>query len=119
MLALLLVGCAVLAGFRDERSAPLLRAEAGGTAWVRPWAWPWRLPALVIGAVLGGPAFAAGLLVGDLGRRRIGDAGAIGAVLVGASGVAAGIVASQQSGLPPTWCDALAAAGIGLAAADS
>ena len=35
----------------------------------------------------------------------------------GGSGVAAGIVASQQSGLPPTWCDALAGAGIGLAAA--
>ena len=57
--------------------------------------------------------------VGDLGRRRIGDPGAVGAVLVGAAALAAGIVASQQtnrSGLPPTWCDALAGAGVGLVA---
>ena len=59
------------------------RATLAGAA---PWAWRWRLPALVAGAVLGGPAFAAGLLLGDLGRRRIGDPGAVGAVLVGAGG---------------------------------
>jgi hypothetical protein len=87
----------------------------------RPWAWRWRLPALAAGAVLGGPAFAAGLLLGDLGRRRIGDAGAVGAVLVGISALAAGVGASLRSGvqlgMPPTWCDVLAGAGIGLAAA--
>jgi hypothetical protein len=31
--------------------------------------------------------------------------------------VAAGVVASRQTGLPPVWCDALAAGGIGLTAA--
>ena len=89
------------------------------TAGRRPWAWRWRLPALLAGALLGGPAFAAGLVVGDLGRRRIGDPGAVGAVLVGVAALAAGVVASQQanrSGLPPTWCDVLAALGVGLVA---
>src|SRR4029079_2629508 len=82
-------------------------------------AWRWRLPALAAGALLGGPAFAVGLVVGDLGRRRIGDPGAVGAVLVGVAAVAAGRGASQQtnrSGLPPTWCDVLAALGVGLVA---
>jgi len=117
LLSLLLVACAVVAAFRETRTAAMHREEAAGGAGERPWRWPWRLPALVAGAVLGGPALAAGLVLGDLGRRRIGDAGVIGAVLVGVSGVAAGIVASQQAGLPPSWCDALAGAGLGFAMA--
>ena len=54
------------------------------------------------------------------GSRRIGDPGAVGAVLVGTAALAAGLWASQQasrSGLSPTWCDAVAAVGVGLAAA--
>ena len=120
-LALLLVAAAVLVGRRESRSSPMSLPRPLVTAAERPWAWRWRLPALAAGTLLGGPAFAAGLLLGDLGRRRIGDAGAVGAVLVGASAVAAGIVATQKSGvhlgMPPTWCDVLAGAGIGLAAA--
>jgi arabinofuranan 3-O-arabinosyltransferase len=119
LLALVLVTAAVLAGRREERSPPLLRPAPQGTARVRSWPWRWRLPALAAGALLGGPAFAAGLLVGDLGRRRIGDPGAVGAVLVGAAAVAAGLVATQQasrSGLPPTWCDVMAGVGVGLVA---
>ena len=117
LMALLLLGLAVLVGRRETPVAALLSDAPLEWPQVRPWVWPYRLPALVVGALLGGPAFAAGLLVGDLGRRRIGDAGAIGSVLVGLSGVSAGLVASQQAGLPPTWCDALAAAGMGLVAA--
>ena len=50
----------------DARSVPL-RCMAPDplstidTAGRRPWAWRWRLPALLAGALLGGPAFAAGL----------------------------------------------------------
>jgi arabinofuranan 3-O-arabinosyltransferase len=119
LLALLLVTAAVLAGRREERSPPLLRPAPQATARVRSWPWRWRLPALAAGALLGGPAFAAGLLVGDLGRRRLGDPGAVGAVLVGAAAVAAGWMATQQASravLPPTWCDVLAGVGVGLVA---
>jgi arabinofuranan 3-O-arabinosyltransferase len=120
LLALVLVTAAVLVGRREERSPPLTAPDPQHTVGVRPWAWRWRLPALAAGVALGGPAFAAGLLVGDLGRRRIGDPGTVGAVLVGTAALASGLLASQQasrSGLPPTWCDALAAAGVGVAAA--
>ena len=122
LLALLLVAAAVMVGRREKRSSPLMAPDPVNTvdaAGRRPWAWRWRLPALAAGALLGGPAFAVGLVVGDLGRRRIGDPGAVGAVLVGVAAVAAGLVASQQtnrSGLPPTWCDVLAALGVGLVA---
>ena len=119
VLALLLTGAAVVVGRRETPSVPLLSAVRVGPR--RPWAWRWRLPALVTGAVLGGPAFGAGLVLGDLGGRRIGDPGAIGAVLVGASAVGAGLVAGLGSGLrsgrPPTWCDVLAGVGIGLVGA--
>jgi arabinofuranan 3-O-arabinosyltransferase len=120
-LALVLLGAAVLGSRRQAGSTPMEGPGPPSTPATSSWAWRWRLPALATGAVLGGPAFAAGLLLGDLGRRRLGDTGAAGAVLVGASAVAAGIVATQQSGprlgMPPTWCDVLAGAGIGLAAA--
>ena len=118
LLALLLLGAAVLAGRRERRSAPMGDGRPLGVP--DGWAWRWRLPALALAVVMGGPAFAAGLVVGDLGRRRLGDTGAVGAVLVAASALAAAVVASQQearSGLPPTWCDVLAGAGLGLAAA--
>ena len=53
LLALLLVGCAVLAGRRESAPHRCSGAEARGTAAVRPWAWPWRLPALVAGRSAG------------------------------------------------------------------
>ena len=122
LLALLLVGGAVLvaaprgASATDARAraplAPAVRGRGPGAGACRPWP---------PGALLGGPAFAAGLLLGDLGRRRIGDAGAVGAVLVGVVGAwpRASWRASGRAtaGLPPAWCDVLAGAGIGLAAA--
>jgi arabinofuranan 3-O-arabinosyltransferase len=125
-LALLLLAGAVLAARRERARARMVAepdsAAAGSTSPSslgrdRPWPWAARIGGLLVVGVLGGPAFAAGLVVGDLGRRRIGDPGATGAVLVGVAGVAAAIAASQQAGLPPVWCDALAAAGMGLVAA--
>ena len=112
LLALVLIVCAVLVARRETRAAPLL-VESQGLTPGRAWAWPWRLAALVVGAVLGGAAVAAGLVLGDLGRRRIGDAGAAGAVLVGAAAVAAGIVATQQAGLPPSGATPWPAPGSG------
>ena len=120
-LALLLLGSAIVVGRREPRSSPMSGPRPLAEPVERPWAWRWRVPALAAGVVLGGPAFATGLLLGDLGRRRIGDVGAVGAVLVGVSALAAGIGASLRSGvqlgMPPTWCDVLAGAGIGFAAA--
>jgi arabinofuranan 3-O-arabinosyltransferase len=116
VLALVLVGGAVFLRRRDAPVARLL-PDPERSDHVEPWPWPWRLATLLAGAVVGGPAAGAGLLLGDLGRRRIGDPGAVGAVLVGLAGAGAGIVASQQGGLPPVWCDALAGAGVGLVAA--
>ena len=115
-MAALLLDVAVVVGRREPRPAPLsatrperrrprMGLAAGGC---RPW---WS------GALLGGPAFAAGLLAGDLGRRRIGDAGRSAPCSWRLAAVAAGLVAGQPPGLPPAWCDALAGAGIGLAAA--
>ncbi len=117
VLALILLAAAVVALRRDPRSAPLLGPESTRSIPVRPWRWPWRAPTLVAGVLLGGPAFGAGLVLGDLGRRRIGDPGAVGAVLVGVAGVAAGVAAFLEPGLPPVWCDALAGAGLGLVGA--
>jgi arabinofuranan 3-O-arabinosyltransferase len=116
VLALVLVGGAVFLRRRDAPAARLL-PDRERSDHLEPWPWPWRLATLLAGAVVGGPAVGAGLLLGDLGRRRIGDPGAVGAVLVGLAGAGAGIVASQQGGLPPVWCDALAGAGVGLVAA--
>jgi arabinofuranan 3-O-arabinosyltransferase len=115
-LALLLVAGAALAA-RRERARVRMVNETAGAGPDRAWPWAARVGGLVTAGVLGGPAFAVGLLVGDLGRRRIGDPGATGAALVGVAGVAAAVVAGFQGGLPPVWCDALTAAGVGLVAA--
>jgi arabinofuranan 3-O-arabinosyltransferase len=117
LLAIALVGGAVFLARREAPGPRPLDDDVAGPEPAGAWPWPWRVVALLGTAAVGGPAVAVGVLLGDLGRRRIGDAGAVGAVLVGAAGIAAGVVASQQAGLPPVWCDALAGAGIGLTAA--
>ena len=78
LLALLLLAAAVLAGRRERRSAPMrerrpargARAGGPGDGACRPWpsrsSWEVRRSR-------------PGLLVGDLGRRRLGDTGAVGA----------------------------------------
>jgi arabinofuranan 3-O-arabinosyltransferase len=117
LLALLLVVGAVVAGRRERfrtvsRPDPL---DASGD--VVAWRLGWSLVAVVVAGLVGGPALAAGVLVGIAGRRRLGDPGVVGAVLVGLAGVIAGVVAVQGTGLPPTVCDALAGVGVGLVAA--
>jgi arabinofuranan 3-O-arabinosyltransferase len=116
LLALALLVMALRLRRRDVPGARLLH-EPDAAVRGRAWPWPWRLAALLAGAAAGGPAVGAGLVLGDLGRRRLGDVGGVGAVLIGAAGVAAGLVVSQEGGFPPVWCDAVTAAGVGFVAA--
>ncbi|MCD4526402.1 alpha-(1-_3)-arabinofuranosyltransferase family protein [Nocardioides sp. cx-173] len=113
LLALLVVAGAVLAT-RRERARVVLALDPVDD----PWGWSrwWRALGVVVAVLVGGPALGLGFLIGVAGARRLVDPPALGALLVAAGGVAAGVVAISGPGLPPTVCDALAGVGLGLVA---
>jgi len=112
--ALLVVGA--LVSRRRDRASALPVLWSGRSPEARALAWPVRLLGLALAALLGGPAFAGGVLLAEITRRWT-RAGLLGAALVAVAGVAAGVVAATSPGLPPAWSDALAGIGVGCAVA--
>ena len=113
LLALLLLAGAIVATRRERTRV---------VAWPDParvvprWRARWTAVAAVVALVVGGPALAVGFVAGVLATRRLVDPPAVGAALIAAAGVVAGLVAFGTDGLPPVACDALAGVGMGLVA---